>query len=59
MGRVWLLIRWLFLAGMTGLTVGILGGLFGRSITIVTDYRISHPWMLYLLPLAGLGIVAI
>lgn len=56
-GRVWLLIRWLFLAGLTGLVVGVLGGLFGRSITMVTDYRGSHPWMLYLLPLAGLVIV--
>ena len=57
MGRVWLLTRWLLLAGMTGLVVGVLGGLFGRSITAVTDYRGSHLWMLYLLPLAGLVIV--
>lgn len=57
-GRVWLLMRWLVLAGITGAVLGILGGLFGRSITAVTVFRGSHPWMLYLLPLAGLGIVA-
>ena len=57
-GRVWLLLRWLVLAGITGAVLGILGGLFGRSITAVTVFRGNHPWMLYLLPLAGLGIVA-
>lgn len=57
-GRVWLLVRWLVLAGITGVVLGILGGLFGRSITAVTVFRGNHPWMLYLLPLAGLGIVA-
>ncbi len=57
-GRVRLLVRWLVLAGITGAVLGILGGLFGRSITAVTVFRGNRPWMLYLLPLAGLGIVA-
>lgn len=57
-GRVWLLSRWLALAGVTGAVLGVLGGLFGRSITAVTAFRGNHPWMLYFLPLAGLGIVA-
>lgn len=57
--RVGLLFRWILLAGLTGILLGIFGGLFGRSITIVTAFRMSHPWMLYLLPVAGLAIVAI
>ena len=57
-GRVRLLVRWLVLAGITGAVLVILGGLFGRSITAATVFRGNHPWMLYLLPLAGLGIVA-
>lgn len=57
-GRAWLLMRWLSLAGVTGAVLGVLGGLFGKSITLVTAFRGSHPWMLYLLPLAGLLIVA-
>ncbi len=57
-GRAWLLARWLLLAGVTGAVLGFLGGLFGKSITLVTAFRGSHPWMLYLLPLAGLLIVA-
>lgn len=58
-GRVWLLMRWLVLAGFTGMVLGVIGGLFGRSITEVTEFRGEHPWMLYLLPVAGLAIVAL
>lgn len=57
-GRAWLLMRWLSLAGVTGAVLGVLGGLFGKSITLAAAFRGSHPWMLYLLPLAGLLIVA-
>lgn len=56
--RIWLLVHWLVLAGVTGAVLGVLGGLFGRSITMVTAFRSSHAWMLYLLPFAGLAIVA-
>lgn len=59
LGRAGLLARWILLAGPTGILLGIFGGLFGRSITMVTAFRGSHPWMLYLLPIAGLAIVAI
>lgn len=55
--RAWLLIRWLILAGATGVILGVVGGWFGISITVVTQLRESHPWMLYLLPAAGLLIV--
>ena len=58
-GRCSLLIRWVLVAGPTGVILGIFGGLFGKSITEVTAFRNGHPWMLYLLPAAGLLIVAI
>lgn len=57
--RVCLLFRWLILAGTMGLLLGLIGGLFARSITEVTHFRNTHPWMLYLLPFAGLLIVAL
>lgn len=57
--RVWLLGKWLLLAGVTGCVLGVLGGLFGRSVTVVTAIRMEHPWMLYLLPVAGLLIVGL
>ena len=57
-GRVYILGRWLLLAGVCGVVLGFVAGLFGRCITIVTGFRQTHEWMLYLLPLAGLVIVA-
>ena len=56
--RVWLLLRWILLAGGMGIFLGLVGGLFGKSVTWVTDFRNTHAWMLYLLPLSGLVIVA-
>lgn len=58
-GRIYILARWLLLAGVCGVVLGLVAGLFGRSITEVTAFRQSHGWMLYLLPVAGLVIVAL
>ena len=58
-GRIYILARWLLLAGVCGVALGLVAGLFGRSITEVTAFRQSHGWMLYLLPVAGLVIVAL
>ncbi|MCD8249070.1 MAG: chloride channel protein [Lachnospiraceae bacterium] len=57
--RGWLLLRWLVVAGLKGVLLGILGGLFGRCISLVTSFRTAYPWMLYLLPVAGLLVVAL
>lgn len=51
-------VKWLILSVGTGAILGVLGGLFGRAITIATGFRLAHSWMLYLLPVAGLLIVA-
>ena len=58
-GRIYILTRWLLLAGVCGVVLGLVAGLFGRSITEVTAFRQSHGWMLYFLPVAGLVIVAL
>ena len=58
-GRIYILARWLLLAGVCGVVLGLVAGLFGRSITEVTAFRQSHGWMLYFLPVAGLVIVAL
>ncbi|MDO4262374.1 MAG: chloride channel protein [Eubacteriales bacterium] len=57
--RFGLLGRWLLLAGPTGVILGLFGGLFGEGIALVTAFRETHPWMLFLLPAAGLLIVAL
>ena len=58
LARIGILLRWIVLAGAAGVVLGLIGGGFARCITIVTGFRITHPWMLYLLPVAGLAIVA-
>lgn len=57
--RAYVLGHWLILACIVGVLLGVVGGLFGRAITELTAFRKEHSWMLYLLPLAGLVIVAI
>ena len=58
LARIGILLRWIVLAGAAGVVLGLIGGGFARCITIVTGFRITHLWMLYLLPVSGLAIVA-
>ena len=57
LGRVRVLFRWLFLGSVTGLVVGAIGALFSISIAFVTEFRISHDYIILGLPVAGLLIV--
>ncbi len=50
-------LRWLLIAVVVGCTVGVAGGLFHHAVDWATKLRISHPWVLFFLPLAGLVIV--
>lgn len=50
-------IRWAIIAYIIGFLGGAIGGLFAMCITKVTLFRVAHPWMLFLMPLAGLLIV--
>lgn len=53
------LAKWLFCALLTGGVCGLLGTAFHYSIRFATGLRADHGWLLYLLPLAGLIIVAL
>lgn len=50
------LLRWLFLASLTG----VLAGLGSAALLLALDWatltRMAHPWLLWLLPLAGLAV---
>lgn len=50
------LIRWTLLAIPLALTVGSLVALFLWLLDQATELRWQQPWLLYLLPLAGIGI---
>lgn len=51
--------KWLALAAVTGTVCGLLGSAFHIAVEAVTELRAQRPWLLYGLPLAGLGIVAL
>ena len=50
-------IKWTAAAAVIGAACGLVGTLFHFGVHEVTAFRGTHPWILYLLPLAGLVIV--
>ena len=49
--------KWLALASIVGIVVGGIGTLFHYAIAEATNLRTTYPWLIFLLPLAGLLIV--
>ncbi|MFO0864989.1 MAG: chloride channel protein [Gemmataceae bacterium] len=49
------LAKWTFLAGILGLLAGGASAVFLVGLDWVTQTRIAHPWLLYLLPVVGLA----
>ena len=50
-------LKLLLFAVIIGVTVGVVGAAFHHSIEIATELRLEHPWLLYLMPLAGMVII--
>ena len=53
------LLKWMVLGGVIGLVGGIIGSLFHIGVDTATQARLSHPWVLYLMPVGGLAIVGL
>ncbi len=53
------LVKWTLLAVLAGLIVGMISTAFAWCIAYVTDVRLSHPWLMFLMPLGGLIIIFI
>ena len=51
-------LRWFLLAVPTGLVCGLVGTAFHLAVETVTELRGQQPWLLFLLPVAGLAITA-
>ncbi|WP_321796012.1 voltage-gated chloride channel family protein [Caballeronia sp. J97] len=49
------LARWLLLSSVLGVMAGSASALFLYALDFATDTRITHPWLLGLLPVAGLA----
>ena len=50
-------LRWIVIATITGLIVGIVGTLFVKALGLANGFRGTHPEIILALPLAGLAIV--
>ncbi|WHY22017.1 voltage-gated chloride channel family protein [Paenibacillus sp. G2S3] len=46
-------IKWIVLGSVVGFLSGTASAFFLKSLDYVTDVRLEHPWLLYLLPLGG------
>ncbi len=44
-------------AVVIGAVIGFGGTYLGKAINLATEFRLSHEWVIYLLPIAGLAIV--
>ena len=48
------LVKWILISGIIALLAGSASALFLESLEWATDYRESHDWLIYLLPVGGL-----
>ncbi len=51
------LLKWGFWAGVIGVSFGAIGAAFHHCVDHATHWRTEHPWLMLLLPVAGLIIV--
>lgn len=52
----WTLLKWCLLGGAVGLLSGAASAAFLSSLGLATAAREGHPWLLWLLPVAGMAI---
>ena len=46
-------LKWIVLGSIVGILSGTASAFFLTSLDVVTNVRLEHPWLLYLLPLGG------
>lgn len=52
-------LRWVVIAPITGVIVGLVGVAFVKGLGLVTGFRETHPYIILGLPFAGLAIVSL
>ena len=55
--RLLIFLKWSLFAILSGILIGGTGTLFYHCMTTATHTRELHPWLIFLLPAAGLFIV--
>ena len=53
------LVKWLAIASMIGVIVGVIAAVFGRTLIVVNNFRAAHPMIILGLPFAGMLIVCL
>ena len=53
------LLKWLAVGALVGGVGGFVGAAFHLGVNYATNVRMTHPWVLYLLPLGGVSIAAL
>ena len=56
-GNIIYLLRWGFISVLIGIVTGLAGTAFGHAVAWATGTFSAHPWLLFLLPAAGLLIL--
>ena len=51
------LAKWLLMAALIGVLCGVIGSVFHIGVHYATELRMEFPWLLWCLPVVGLGIV--
>ncbi|MER2236100.1 MAG: chloride channel protein, partial [Candidatus Limivicinus sp.] len=51
--------KWLLVSGIAGILCGLLGSAFHLGVDLANALRLAHPWLIWLLPVAGLAIAGI
>ncbi len=51
--------KWAVVAAACGAVCGAVGAAFYHAVALATSLRTAHPWLLFLLPAAGLAIVGL
>lgn len=55
--RVISAVKWVVFSLISGILIGSIGTLFYHAMAFVTNARLDHPWLIFLLPVGGLVIV--
>ena len=52
-------IKWVIFSIVVGIVAGGCGTAFYFALSVVTDFRMKYPWLIYFLPIGGLAIVGL
>lgn len=52
-------VKWVILGAISGIIIGLAGTAFGFCVNFANDFRQTHPYIIWLLPLGGVLIVGI